>query len=197
MDALDVTKKQIRDEAIRRRDRLTEKERTAKSSAIFHRLVQLPALISAKVIMVYAAMRSEVDTSALIQWAWDHSKTVGFPVAVPSMRELVVVPVTAFEQLRPGTFGVLEPDPAAGVLRPQEIDVVIVPGVAFDPRGYRIGYGAGYYDRFLPKVKGLAVGIAFSEQIYPMIPAAVHDVPVDLIVTDQQVLYCRRQSDLA
>ncbi len=195
MSTLAANKKRLRREALARRDSIPAPDRERKSLSITNRLLELSEVQAAHVVMVYAAMRSEADTVDLVQWAWQQGKEVGFPVTVPEAKQLLVVPVTSFDQLRTSNFGVPEPDPWAKKLDPGEIDVVIVPGAAFDPRGFRIGYGAGYYDRFLPQIEGISIGIGFAEQVLPMVPADAHDVPVDLLVTDEQVIYCRRQAD--
>lgn len=191
-----ANKRQLRQRVLARRDGLSPKERQEKSHQVVTRLLAMPEVQGAKVLMVYASMGSEVDTTELVNWAWRQGKRVAFPLTVPRTKELLAVPVVGWEQLSPGTFGVREPDPREGQIPGQEIDAVIVPALAFDPRGYRIGYGAGYYDRFLPKVTGSKIGIAFKEQLLPMVPAEVHDVPVDWVVTDQETILCRRGSDI-
>ena len=93
--------------------------------------------------------------------------------------------------MEPGRFGIREPKPQVGT--PQaiaDIDAILVPAVAFDRRGYRVGYGGGYYDRFLPELRGRAVrvGLAFACQLVDSVPAGAHDVPVDFIVTETEII---------
>ena len=96
--------------------------------------------------------------------------------------------VVDMESMHERGQGFLDPGPDAP--EAEALDVIVVPGLAFDPRGYRIGYGAGYYDRTLPRFRppALAVGVAFDFQLAPDLPSTDNDVPVDLIVTDERVL---------
>lgn len=199
MDVIERNKVRFRQVALERRNALSPEVRKRKSSQIIQHLISLPAVRDCQVLMAYMSMRSEVDTKELLTWAWEQGKTVALPITVTREKRLVAAAVTSFSQLRRGTFGVMEPDFALGAreLDPALLDVVIVPGAAFDSRGYRIGYGGGYYDRFLPHTRCLKLGLAFVEQVYPMLPAAEYDIPVDLIVTDEGVIDCRFSSDLA
>src|SRR5690606_25232452 len=94
----------------------------------------------------------------------------------------------SLEELSPGTFGVMEPPEKEEIVL-KDIDVVVVPGVAFDRNGYRIGYGAGYYDNFLPKLKSDAknIAVAFEMQLRDLIPVESHDVKMDMIITEQGI----------
>lgn len=199
MEVIERNKARFRQEALQRRDALSPDVRKRKSSRIIHRLTSLPAVSECRVIMAYMSMRSEVDTRELLTWAWGQGKTLALPITLSKERRLLPAAVADFSQLRLGTFGIMEPDLSLGAkeVDPALIDVVVVPGAAFDSRGYRIGYGGGYYDRFLLETRCLKFGVAFAEQLYPMLPAARHDVPVDFVVTDESVIDCRFRSDLA
>lgn len=127
------------------------------------------------------------------------------PVSKPAERKIIPVRLNSFEELTAGPYGIREPDMhvqlAAGhlnalpdALSVQELDVVIVPGVAFDRKGGRLGYGGGYYDRFLPQLRpnALKIGIAYQLQMVEQLPMETHDIPLDLIVTEKSVYHGRR-----
>lgn len=138
--------------------------------------------------MVFWSFGSEVDTAPLIDRWLDEGKRV----ALPRIDGSEVVPV-AYVRGGPTSatsFGAMEPVDGR-LLDPAELDLVIVPGVAFDRSGNRVGYGAGYYDRFLLRIRGPAIAIAFAIQVVPEVPAGRTDRPVDAIVTETEVIPCR------
>lgn len=189
-DRLKRTKRALRREVIARRDALSERDRAAASLAIADRVVALPEARQARSAMAFWSFGSEVDTAPLIERLVAGGKTL----TLPRIESSDVVPV-AFVPGDPTTetsFGAMEP--AGGrVLDPSELDLVIVPGVAFDRSGNRVGYGAGYYDRFLRRTRpGVpAVAIAFSAQVVPEVPTGGTDRRVDAIVTEAEVIRCR------
>jgi 5-formyltetrahydrofolate cyclo-ligase len=140
--------------------------------------------------MVFLSYGSEVLIDDLIRRGWDEGKRIVVPHCRPEWREMAACRIDAFDELEPGHYGIRAPK--ADFLRPipkGEIDVVVVPAVAFDRRGYRVGYGGGYYDRFLPDVpRAATIGAAFAAQIVPEIPAGPHDIPVGTIVTEAEVI---------
>jgi 5-formyltetrahydrofolate cyclo-ligase len=110
---------------------------------------------------------------------------------VPKIKKgygLLAIEIKSLDELSPGTFGILEPAGEKGI-SPEEIDLVVVPGVAFDKRGNRMGYGAGYYDSFLPKLRPEVkkVAVAFEIQVTDSLPAEEHDVKMDLIITENTI----------
>ncbi|PRR68698.1 5-formyltetrahydrofolate cyclo-ligase [Neomoorella humiferrea] len=187
-------KQELRRLVIARRNALAETVRETKSEIIYNKLTGLPAWQQAEVVMSYVSFGSEVTTHALIKGALAVGKRVAVPLCVREGRCLIPSEIFAFpDDLRPGTWGILEPrQECLRPLDPQLIDLVIVPGVAFDRKGNRLGYGAGYYDRFLKTLRpGAAIiALAFSEQIVPDVYAEDHDLPVDMVVTDEEVINC-------
>lgn len=114
------------------------------------------------------------------------------PKSDPSTKTITVYEVQAFSELRPGAYGILEPDvDGAREGKIDELDVVFVPGVVFDRDGYRIGYGGGYYDRFLPKLmpQTLCVGVAFSLQVVESVPRDAFDRRLHGLVTETETLW--------
>jgi 5-formyltetrahydrofolate cyclo-ligase len=190
-DRLKRAKRALRREVIARRDALPEHDRAEASLSIADRVTALPEATDAGSAMAFWSFGSEVDTAPLIE----RLVAAGRTVALPRIEGSEVVPV-AFapgDRTTETSFGAMEP--AGGrVLDPAGLDLVIVPGVAFDRSGNRVGYGAGYYDRFLGRVRtGVpAVAIAFALQVVPEVPAGRTDRAVDAIVTEAEVIRCRR-----
>jgi len=185
-----VNKAEIRKRILQARNAMTPEEIAAGSLAIVKRLVDLEEIRRASTLMVYLGFGSEVITDDLILWSWGEGKRIVVPLCCPESRELTACRIDGFDELESGHYGIREPK--AGFLRPVprgEIETVVVPAVAFDRRGYRVGYGGGYYDRFLPEAPQAArIGAAFAHQIVAEIPADPHDVTVDRIVTEAEII---------
>jgi 5-formyltetrahydrofolate cyclo-ligase len=186
-----LDKRELRQAKLAQRDGLPEEVRKEKSRLIARQLFELPAFAAAKKVMLFASMGSEVHTKEMALQALKEGKRVALPVTDRVTRELIPGWITSWDELVPGVWGIPEPDRSRLWLAPiDEIDLVVVPGVVFDQRGYRIGYGGGYYDRLLPRLRpgALKVGIAFAEQIVDTVPAREYDIPVDLVITDEGTL---------
>lgn len=137
----------------------------------------------------------EIPTQPLIQKAWKASKTVGVPKCEPTDKRLTFFELTSFDQLESVYFGLFEPIPTqTNRLSPSDLDLLVVPGLAYDMRGYRIGFGGGYYDRFLSGYTGVKLALAFEEQIFDELPNESHDQPVDFIVTPSRVIKCKAKA---
>ncbi|MGI9860590.1 5-formyltetrahydrofolate cyclo-ligase [Moorella naiadis] len=185
-------KKQLRKEIIARRNSLAAAAREEKSALITRRLLTLPAWEQARVLMCYVSFGSEVNTFPLIAAALEQGKRVTVPLCLSEGRRLLAAEVSDFPgDLQPGTWGILEPRPETlRPVAPEIIDLVLVPGVAFDRTGNRLGYGAGYYDRFLATLRPGArtIALAFAEQIVADVYPQVHDRPVDMVITDGEII---------
>jgi 5-formyltetrahydrofolate cyclo-ligase len=188
-------KARIRQEMIARRRILSGEEIAERGRSILQRLLSLPEYRGARLVHCFVSMPDEVDTRALIEEALATGKRVAVPVVERGRRDLRHAEISALADLRPeGTWGLYQPAP--GRIRPVapgEIGLVVVPGLAFDPQGNRIGFGAGYYDRFLRGVAAPKVGVACAFQVLPAVPVTGQDAPVDLIVTEEGVYRCKRQ----
>jgi 5-formyltetrahydrofolate cyclo-ligase len=169
---------------------MTPEEIAAKSSEIVRRLTELREIRESSTLMVYLSFGSEVVADGLIVWGWDAGKRIVVPFCDPESREMTPCLLGDFAELETGHYGIREPK--AEQLRPvprEEIDAVLIPAVAFNRRGYRVGYGGGYYDRFLPDIPRAArIGAAFACQIVAEIPPDPHDVPADRIVTEDELI---------
>lgn len=159
------------------------------SARISERVLMLPEYQKAKRVLCYASVRQEVNTSALLREILRSGRELYLPRVAPS-RELVAVKLTDPEAMALGAFGIREPS-GGEIIEPDRLDLIIVPGLAFDRRGGRLGYGAGYFDRFLSRCAGLVAALAFEFQMVDQIPLEPHDVPVDRVITERAVYNCR------
>jgi 5-formyltetrahydrofolate cyclo-ligase len=179
----------LRREALARRDSIPPPVRRAKDSMIKGRLMGLREFEDARRVLLYASFRSEVSTGGIITEAIGMGKEVCLPRSDPETCTLSIHPIKGFEDLSPGYMGIPEPTAPARV-GTGDMDIVIIPGVAFDARGGRLGYGKGFYDRTLKDLKIPFVALAYEEQITGEIPLKEHDVTVDIIITDQRTIRC-------
>lgn len=193
----EVLKKQLRREAIKRRNSLSPLQVAEKSASIINRLLVLDEYLNARRIMVYLDFRNEVRTGDLVAGAMADAKNIAVPVTDRAKVSLTPSLIINFPgDLQPGPWGILEPKPQAlRPLDPAELDVVITPGVAFDLSGYRIGYGRGYYDRFLRRTGAGAIfiGLAYDFQVLPDIFPGPHDIPVHIIITEDRIIRINKE----
>ena len=181
-------KAEERAQALAARRALTADERREKSQAICRRLLQLPALETADVILSYMADRDEVDLSPLHEALWTQGKTLAFPVSGPAGHMEAWTPAGSGAMSK-GRFGIWEPDTAqAKPVTPGEIGLALIPCVAFDRALTRLGHGAGYYDRYLERCDGaVLVAVAFEAQRLDRVTAEAHDRVMDIAVTENGV----------
>jgi 5-formyltetrahydrofolate cyclo-ligase len=185
-------KAQLRQRLLAQRAALSKAEICEKSAAIAAHVWGLSCFQTSQTLMVYMALPYEVQTAAIVAVARQQQKRVVIPMI--RGRQLVVVACPAeVDQLRPGAYGILEPYETYTVVRPEEVDCVLVPGVGFDAHGGRLGFGQGYYDRFLCQLPPTTSygGLAFSIQMVPRVPRLWHDVCMHFLVTEQGVQPCR------
>ena len=148
-----------------------------------------------RTLFTYVPIRAEVDVRPLIEWCWSRRIRVVVPKVIRERNAFSLHAIERFDDLEPGVWGIPEPKPSAPALPDVRLlDAVIVPGVAFDPRGGRLGYGGGYYDRFmrLCREEGAdpyKLALAFDVQIVPEIPMDAHDFRVDAIVTESRTIF--------
>ncbi|MDA8164063.1 MAG: 5-formyltetrahydrofolate cyclo-ligase [Desulfobacteraceae bacterium] len=183
-------RQELRRRVLTRRDGLPAADRRRKSLAAIDRLLALPQLAGIDTFFVYVAFRSEVETRPLIARLLAGGKKVAVPLTRTSPPGLEAFRLGDPDRdLRPGYCGIPEPDPARlDRVEPAAIGAVVLPGSVFDRQGGRLGYGGGYYDRFLAGVPGaLRIGLAFELQVVPAVPLESHDQRVDLLVTEEGV----------
>jgi 5-formyltetrahydrofolate cyclo-ligase len=173
------------------RNALGVNEKSELDCRIFNKIINSSFYKKANCIFTYVSSRSETDTHSLIEYAIIDRKTVCVPKVISKQAGMKAVKIDSLADLKPGSYGILEPGESRPEVRKLDIDLVLVPGLAFDRKGSRIGYGAGFYDRFLrdSMQKTLKVGLAYDFQVLPQVPADELDVRLDVIVTDQQVIF--------
>ena len=190
-----MDKKQLRQTLLAARSALTPEERAAASAEIWRRLTDLPELQAARSILLYLDFRGEIESQPLIEWGIAEGKAVLAPVTVVAERRLIPVRITSMDDLQTGAYGISEPilregsEGSGEVYAPEDIDAVVLPGVGFDRHGGRLGYGGGYYDRFLPRLRedAFKVAVAYEVQVLPNVPLEPHDTLLDALVTEQGV----------
>jgi 5-formyltetrahydrofolate cyclo-ligase len=187
-----LSKAGLRESVRARRRAIPPDERTRDAQALADRLAELPELSHVDLVLAYGANREEIDPEPALARLRASGVRVAYPRVSKDALELHEVADPA--ELVIGSFSIREPRPSAPRVDPCAIDVVFVPAVAFDRRGYRIGYGGGFYDRFLAGLPTgpLRIGLAFDEQILDEVPTQPHDEPVDIIVTPTKVLHTLR-----
>jgi 5-formyltetrahydrofolate cyclo-ligase len=186
-----LTKAALRRHLLAQRAMLAPAEIARHSTAIAAYVCALPAFCASQTVMVYMALPQEVQTMQIITQARQAQKRVAVPVV--RAQDLVAVALSEGPtQLRRGRFGILEPSGTPRIIHPQEIGCIVVPGVAFDTRGGRLGFGKGYYDRFLGQLPATTYrcGLAFGIQVVPCVPQAPHDICMHGIVTEQGGIPC-------
>lgn len=160
---------------------LADAEREAASEALFARVERLDAFARARTVALFAALRDEPDTRPLLA-RWSGARRLALPrVEGDTMRFFLYDP----SAMRRGAFGIDEPGPGAVECPPSEIDLMVVPGVAFTAAGDRLGRGRGYYDRYLslPGLRAVRVGVCYAHQLLAGLPVEPHDVRMDCVVT--------------
>ena len=163
------------------------KDYEEKSQTICNTLLQEPSIKEGKTIALTISVFPEVDTRGIISELWAMGKRVVVPKCDHNTKQMLFFNLTTFDELVPAPMGLFEPNPLiTSSIKYKQIDVCIVPGIVFDQQGYRIGYGGGYYDRFLPHFNGKKISIAFNEQLVNEVPYELHDIPIDLLITNQR-----------
>ncbi|WP_107924596.1 5-formyltetrahydrofolate cyclo-ligase [Lysinibacillus parviboronicapiens] len=165
------------------------------SFLVAKKVLQEPYIIEAKTIGLTISNKPEVDTIHLIEALWQLGKKVAVPKCNPKTREMSFYVIESFAQLETVYMHLREPIPEISeFVDANEIDIILVPGVVFDTHGYRVGYGGGYYDRYLVNyTKGKLMSLLFDEQLRASVPKAPHDCPVDIIVTPTKRINCVAQ----
>ena len=185
-----LPKDAARRHALEARDALSSAQRECLAVAVRARALTLPELDSAGTVMLFASFRTELDTMPIAEWVLRQGKRLCLP-RVLGRRTMAAFEVRDLAaDLVPGRWDIPEPREGLPEVPPQEIDLVFVPGSAFDEDGRRCGYGGGFYDNYLPLTRPDVpwVALAFEVQLVPAIDCEAHDLPVTAIVTEERVI---------
>lgn len=181
-------KRLIRKQIFAARKQCSDEQIQKWSHQVTDRVTALPEFAGADRILAYADYNHEVITRYIIEEAWKAGKEVAVPKVVG--KDMVFYRLTDFSQLEPGYYGI--PEPARGEIVEWEDALMVMPGVAFDIKNNRVGYGGGFYDRFLEKHPGIVrLAIAFDFQILDRVPTEPTDICPQIIVTESNVYYRR------
>jgi 5-formyltetrahydrofolate cyclo-ligase len=189
-----VEKEQFRRYILRLRDRQSLRDIESKSLEILDQVSHIHEYVRARGIACYVSKDSEVDTRPLIRSALDSNKRVLVPVVKKGDIDLFFSEIKDLgKELVPGSFNISEPRPE--FLRPTSldtVDILFVPGIAWDKEGYRLGWGRGYFDRVLKVLPGhvRSIGLSFNLQFVSRVPRDQFDVPVNMVVTESRVVRC-------
>ena len=186
----------LRQKILGARDGLSDKVRQAKSMSVMRNFWTLQGMQQWSTLFIYVNFRSEVETLELIKKCINRDIRVAVPlVDASAVRMIPLLIKDPAQDLVPGYFNIPEPDPKKSLrLEPGEIDAAIIPGSVFDIHGGRLGYGGGYYDRFLltdaPQAK--RIGLAFELQVVDKVPLKPHDQPLDILITEKRIVNITR-----
>jgi len=182
-------KKELRKKMMVIRDSIDENIRRKKDEKITSKLKELLIKKNINSILLYASYKSEVDTWRIFEFCKHNNIKTAFPKVNVKEHKLEIYWVESIEDFSIGFNSIPEPKIKTKA-ELNDIDLILVPAVAFDESCNRIGYGGGYYDRLLPMRNGDCIGLAYEEQIIDTLPVELHDIKVDLIITDKRVISC-------
>lgn len=187
-----MLKENIRKKLLRMRQNQPEEERKEKSSIIWKKLKVLPQFLKARTVMFYLSLPDEVDTEVMVKESLEIGKRIVVPITQLDKKKMKLSVLRDYDkELGPGTFNI--PEPRKEYVRkisPSDIDLVIVPGIAFDEKCGRLGFGKGFYDHFLKDLAGSvsSIALAYDFQILRKLPLEKYDVLVSRIITEKRII---------
>ncbi len=187
-----TSKTQLRKDIAGKRDVLDPQWIMRASEAIIQKVQTLDAFKRAKMVALYNAIKGEVKLDALFELCWKQEKQTCIPVFNTEGNYYELAGICSETRFITGNYGILEPE-SPSLLAVESVDLIIVPGVAFDPAGNRLGRGGGYYDRLLHGFSGISTAVAFDFQLFPHIPIDSHDIPVDFVITQTKIVKVRNE----
>lgn len=185
------TKQIFRQKILRLRKDISPRKRTEAGNIILDTLIARAEYNNARCICIYASLPEEVDTRQLLE----HSFSIRKRVVVPRVdrQTIHLYRISSPDDLSPGSFGISEPKQACPEVSVSSIDGFIVPGIAFDRQGYRLGWGKGYYDKLLATVSAQKVGLAYDVQIVAGLPREKYDIPMDVIISEKEIIVPQKE----
>lgn len=182
-----MNKEELRLYMREKRRALKSWEIESKSAVIEERLFDIKEFLAAKTVMSYISSFKEVSTIAIVNRLFNEKKHVAVPVSNTADETITVSYINSLTELSDGAYGIKEPS----VIKEcdiSDIDVILVPGLAFDIKGSRMGFGKGYYDKLLSKISALKIGLCYDFQLLNNIPNDKHDIPMDIIITEERII---------
>lgn len=186
----DYMKSIIRKSLLAKRREMLPSEVETKSAQILANLMASDLLDNAEVVMCYMDFRNEVQTESMIEYLWSLNKTVVLPKVNPHTNQLDLFEISGFRDMIQSKMGISEPADHLPSVHPTDVDLILAPGVAYDMKGFRMGYGGGFYDRLLPQVRPdcVIIGLAFELQVVDELPIEDYDEPVNGILTETRYI---------
>lgn len=195
MEDICVKKKLLRKEILNIRNNMNYDNKNEKDTIIKEKFLNSDYYKKAKNIFIYISYSSEIDTKEIINYALDDGKTIFVPRTEFKTKLMDAVKITSFNNMIEDRYGILEPSKQEPYIQPEQLDLIVVPGIAFDKEGGRTGYGAGYYDRYFKKIskeraeKIKKVALAYDFQVIDKVPIDEQDVRIDCVITEKKKYY--------
>ncbi len=187
-------KRALRQEYRARRKALSPEEKAARDTAICTRFLSTATYRFANTLLVYAPLVDEIDIMPIVRRAFTDKKTVAFPQCDTETSQMTFHIIEDEKELAIGAYGIREPRADAPLYQYRETDgtaVCLIPGLLFDENGYRLGYGRGYYDRYLTSFGGVRVGLVYADFVVERVPRGRYDLAAELIITEKEVRVIR------
>ncbi|GAA0078202.1 5-formyltetrahydrofolate cyclo-ligase [Clostridium sp. CTA-5] len=187
-------KKELRKRILKIRNEMDLDNKIKSDKIIYNKFIQSEFYLQSNDIFIYVSYNSEIDTKNIIMKALEDKKNIYVPRTNYKTKIMEAVKILSLENLIEDKYGILEPAEDKSAEDPNKFDLIIMPGVAFDKCGGRMGYGAGYYDRYLEKIsKPLnKVALAYDFQVINKVPTDVHDIPIEYIITEIEDINCKK-----
>ncbi|WP_276734442.1 5-formyltetrahydrofolate cyclo-ligase [Bacillus sp. (in: firmicutes)] len=184
-------KSQLRKKTMEALSAVSSEELLQKTARMYRHLFSLPEWQNASTIAVTISRGMEIPTRPVIEQAWGEGKQVCIPKCAPETKNMQFRTYQTADQLETVYAGLLEPMiEKTKEVKPSQIDLMIVPGVCFDTDGFRIGFGGGYYDRYLSDYKGKTASLLLECQLFAHVPRQPHDIPVHKLITEDRIMSC-------
>ncbi|MGG3623818.1 5-formyltetrahydrofolate cyclo-ligase [Bacillus gobiensis] len=184
-------KKELRRQMLQKLSEMNAVKKEWQINNIHQALFETPEWAAAKTIAITVSIKWEIPTELIIEKAWEEGKIVGVPKCDPRTNEMQFRQIKQFGQVKKTYGNLYEPlVDETEMMEKSTIDLMVVPGICFGRNGFRIGYGGGYFDRYLVNFSGRTLSLAYSFQVIPEVPHFPHDIPVEQIVTEKEIIHC-------
>ncbi|MBS6502711.1 MULTISPECIES: 5-formyltetrahydrofolate cyclo-ligase [unclassified Clostridium] len=183
-------KRVLRNKILEIRDSLDNSKKEIMDTKIFNELINTELYKKASNIFIYISFSNEINTINIIEKAFEDRKNVFIPKVYKDEKSMKAIKLNSFDELKKNSMGILEPIDDSDYIEKENIDLIVVPGVVFDNECNRIGYGGGYYDRYLNEIKSKEnkIALAYDLQVVDKIECEAHDIKVDYIITNTRII---------